>query len=1449
MLTYAVFFRKQGLRLIQQLIRPPVYPLNQLFLPLNSIYHFIENDPNEIGVLEDETVVQNIHGITLVDHVEQHLGETLKGKATLMPLPVQPLITQYFTEHKSFKRLNNNLGLLKNPKTTMLVSYNLIARRYRYMNNYLNPYFQWVNLMNTFCKKVEMIASESDRNQFFLFNLPSQLPPISLLNRSKDMESRQMLDNFGTDELRFIAELWHWLGKDRESHSILNTIPKNALSKLNLIVVYGGVFTVINLGVLDIWRGDGSNDKRAPGFTKVPAEVLQKRFLRMLMAIIETGTVSSDSIAKDEVEEEVVVEPNGDEYEEVEKEGGVKLADYDMSLTPNATASNKEMGVKNAAGKSLTDIIKSGVGDVKELSDDGLLEELPTYSDDDIEKDLAQLEVLNEANTKVLMDTYKPYTPPIDTLESGIEDTANKMAKIGMLSAAEHRRMLKLGSKYRTLKNPHTGEGSLADLTVITKEELTVTEDTPILPEVPGVLHKSMLSSSLTKFDSNYIREVLPKDIGCMVMGLQKAGIAVTDYNIQKVDDYTDAYDIHIIKVVPVVGKPTTLRFQLPRVNENGTFKASGVKYRMRKQRGDCPIRKTAPSKVALTSYYSKMFVVRSDRAVFNYPDWLVNNIVSRGIDINDESVMDIRMSKTFRHDKPVPRTYSTIAMRVAGFNSGPYRFYFDYAKMDSIFGEDVVKTIMQPGTRSANLKIPVGKKGNDIVLVMDYKTNHIHEVNTKIKTERVDLGTIEDILGLPAAKKPVEVAEVDIFGKTIPVGFLLAYHVGLGNLMASVNVQPRRVKTGSSYNLQAHEFIVKFEDEALIFDKRDHLSSMLFGGFNRYHRDIKRYSVYAFDKKDVYGNVLDSNDIGSRHIREFELMFKMWIDPITKGLLEEMNEPTDLFNLFISAVKKLDTDEHPAEMDTRYMRDKGYERFSGAVYFELVKAMRSYNAKPANVNASLDLNPQAVWFNIVQDQSVMPIEESNPIHALKEQEVVVYSGTGGRSGRSMTEKQRGFHKSNIGLVSEATVDSGDVATITYLTADPNYTSLRGTSRQMDEKDLVEKSAKVVSTSMLLHPGSDREDAKRTNFTSVQNSQTTHCVASTPVPLRTGYERIIGHRSSELFAKTARTDGTVEIVTDKTITVKYKDGQIAQYEIGNQYGLWAGHVVPHRIVTPLKVGQKVKQGNVLLFNTRYFTQDTLDPTQILPRAGVMAKTVLMESTDTLEDSSALSVEFSKKLVTDTTHVRSVKVKFDQEVRNLLKVGEEVDAEGILCTIHNSSSGNTDIFDEASLDTLSVISSATPRAKSSGVIEKIEVLYTGDYEDMSTTIRHLVEKSDSEIRRLNKELGKKAIDGRVDVGYRVDGQPLELDCAVIRVYITGPTGMGVGDKLVFGNQMKSVVARIMGGVNETENGEAIDAIFGYQSIANRIVLSCELIGTTSSLLMHIGKLAVNAYKAK
>lgn len=65
--------------------------------------------------------------------------------------------------------------------------------------------------------------------------------------------------------------------------------------------------------------------------------------------------------------------------------------------------------------------------------------------------------------------------------------------------------------------------------------------------------------------------------------------------------------------------------------------------------------------------------------------------------------------------------------------------------------------------------------------------------------------------------------------------------------------------------------------------------------------------------------------------------------------------------------------------------------------------------------------------------------------------------------------------------------------------------------------------------------------------------------------LRTGYEYVIGNRTSEMFAYLAKQDGKVISVNPHGVIVEYVDGSKKGINIGRQYGKSEGSIYPHDV--------------------------------------------------------------------------------------------------------------------------------------------------------------------------------------------------------------------------------------------------------------------------------------------
>jgi hypothetical protein len=920
-----------------------------------------------------------------------------------------------------------------------------------------------------------------------------------------------------------------------------------------------------------------------------------------------------------------------------------------------------------------------------------------------------------------------------------------------------------------------------------------------------------------------------------MVSQLQAAGIMISNYEVEEVEDITGSHYEYKIQVKPIEGSSSTLSMKIPKVDDEGNFKINGVNYRMRMQRSDMPIRKIAPDQVALTSYYGKVFAERSQRRVNDWGKWIRNAIMAQGLNNSSTVVTNMVPGNAFDKERKVPRTVSAISM---GFREmtlmvegKPFACNFDLKKMAV--------------TRSKPSMAIVGMhEESKAQLLCGFDDNlYIHDAGGLRPAP-----AIETILGLDARKAPVEFAELKVFGKMIPIGVVLGYLLGFDALLSLVNAPSMRVvPVGKRASLVDDEWAMNFDDKTYVFSRRDRLATMVFGGWREFSDTTSRFPAEEFNKKDVYFNLFEEKKLGVRYLRELDLLEQMFVDPITKGLLLEMGEPTVFTKLLVRSSEMLCDDKHPDSQDTQYMRIKGYERFAGAVYSELVRSVRIHSGRPGKHRYGLELNPYAVWIGIQQDPAKDQVSEINPIQNLKETEAVTYSGTGGRGSRSMVKSTRIYHENDMGVISESTVDSSDVAINVFTSANPQFNSLRGTANRFD----LEKNGMtaLLSTSALVSPGSTKDDPKRVNFIAIQNRHVVACDGYRQAMVRTGYEQVIPHRVGDMFAVTAKKPGKVISVTADGIIVEFADGERKGVVLGRRYGNAAGLTIPHTIHTDMKAGQAFEVGEPIAYNTGFFERDMLNPKQIIWKSATMAKVALMESPDTLEDSSAIASRLTQKLITEQIKIKDIVVNFDQELHRMVKEGEAVEPESMLCIIEDALSARNHFLDDETIDTLRVLGAQTPQAKVKGRVERIEVFYNGDLEDMSESLRALVMSSDKRIAARNTAIGRRAYTGSVSDEFRIGTDPLLMDTACIRVYMSAKVSAGVGDKGVFGNQMKTVFGRVFNDNVKSESGVPIDAIFGAKSVADRIVTSPYLIGTTTTLLMVGAKRVVKAYRGK
>ena len=341
-------------------------------------------------------------------------------------------------------------------------------------------------------------------------------------------------------------------------------------------------------------------------------------------------------------------------------------------------------------------------------------------------------------------------------------------------------------------------------------------------------------------------------------------------------------------------------------------------------------------------------------------------------------------------------------------------------------------------------------------------------------------------------------------------------------------------------------------------------------------------------------------------------------------------------------------------------------------------------------------------------------------------------------------------------------------------------------------------------------------------------------------------ESMIAARSGPEFAQVASGKGKVIEVGNQHIAVEYENGEVFRAPLGMLHTTAEGTLYPNTLVTVLKVGDTVEQFDVLSYNTGFFKPTPFNPRRVDYTPGCLARVAIREATYTLEDSCSLSESFAARMVTKVSKPKAVNVDFQDEILGLVKVGQKVDLDTTLCSIEGAVSSAAGLFDDSNMDTLKLFTPSSPKAKVVGVVSKIEVFYNGDIEDMSESLQVIVAESEKGRRRLAKALGEEYTTGAVGRNVRIEGINLEPHRAMILVYINAEVPMGIADKLVIGNQMKSVVGAVLFGENLTESGEPVDIIFGALSAVNRIVTGLFTGGSLNTVVRIIGEEAYKMY---
>lgn len=537
------FNRRFTIRRLEQFGNPISAPIADLEFPRGSTLHYISGDKTEFGPSQNLPYLASTEKGAIINHHLEYNHEHVVGRPRKAPISINKEMIHYHRLNKRIRRLRDPKIVERDSRLLYIENYAPLVQTYLYTTTLMSWYERWYNVYYTAISQMANDAQSFDRQNYLVVKVPEVIPSITELNRAQSRRDNVTLKDMRNDNVLFLLELWTWLGEERTS-SILNLLSTESLRRINIVITYRDRFININLGELDFWR------KTDDGKGRVKPLQMQRRLYK---SYVDIATMEDNYLGN---------------ATDVESNIAQRIATIDPDLTREEQM-DFVMGLNQDTAEN---------DDVEDID-----EQIKLFDDDTKFDEDEAIEIIKRGDdeTRAPIDINQPIG-----FSEGVLRACDKFIDAGIMTSKEHTRIVEQADAFRQIPNPF-GVGNLDEMLNVTKEELAV-KQVKLIENDPTIdIDPTLANSTTVNFDKQYIAKVLNKDIVGAVASFQKGGVILSDYAVDTIVDAAGKSQLHTVKVHPVGGEPSTLRFTLPVIDDRGYWTANDVKYTMRKQRVD----------------------------------------------------------------------------------------------------------------------------------------------------------------------------------------------------------------------------------------------------------------------------------------------------------------------------------------------------------------------------------------------------------------------------------------------------------------------------------------------------------------------------------------------------------------------------------------------------------------------------------------------------------------------------------------------------------------------------------------------------------------------------------------------------------------------------------------------------------------------------------------------
>ena len=597
-----------------------------------------------------------------------------------------------------------------------------------------------------------------------------------------------------------------------------------------------------------------------------------------------------------------------------------------------------------------------------------------------------------------------------------------------------------------------------------------------------GALSKEATKSSSNDLSRSYLDTHFKQDIASIVTSFNKQGMFLTEFEQKDIVDDLNRLTVYTATFEDTNHKKHRIPIPVPKPDKQGKIKVNGVTKMMRLQRVNKPIVKVSATRVTLNTNYNKALIERNMNVSHSFIDWFSRKAIHKAAREGFKVVPNNGVCKVPK-DRAYPFELTELGSRYHFINfedkSGAKgMLYFDCINRHNEVVSDEETNLFTAWEQERGCTwfgYRNGKSDQDagtyFYIAVDGTVTAIN-MDTK---EEVFCGAFGDfwewLTGVPHVQC-VEYIDITFLSKTIPLIHFLAYRYGLTNMLKYCNCDYTLYDLNQKFEKRPSDIIIKFADKRLVIARTPRTNALLFGGLAAF--DLEDVYYDDMDGKDIYYQLLEQKKLTYNSIKGIDSFFELFIDPITKDVLRDMNEPTDIRDLLIRCVTLLSTSDHIDAASEANFRYRGVEQITGIIYNELARAYATYKNRSIGATNKFSLAEHTIKQRIIQDQLMEKVDTINPMEDIKDMAAFSGAGSGGRSSETFKIPDRRFTEDSLGIVSEATVDNGKTGMVAYLPANPTMVNARGMTDKVPVDEL--KPENVFSFNSLLMPAVTYDD-------------------------------------------------------------------------------------------------------------------------------------------------------------------------------------------------------------------------------------------------------------------------------------------------------------------------------------------------------------------------------------